>query len=186
MLINIVIIIILAWAFMIGYSRGLILQVLYSIGMIVAALIANASYKGLATHLSQWIPFSSATSGSHLLIFSDALLFHLDDAFYAGIAFIIIFIVAYVVIRLIGLFLRFGRAPLGRNGKIIAGILGLCATYFGLQMFFTTLSLVPINTIQTHLAQSGLVKLMVLHTPFSSALLQNLFIETITKIHPFG
>ncbi|PCS01383.1 CvpA family protein [Lactococcus fujiensis] len=186
MLLNLIIILMLAWAFMLGYSRGLILQAIYSVGTIFAAFIAAGNYKALASSLSQWIPFASATSSSHLLLFSDNLLFHLDEAFYAGIAFIIIFVLVYTIIRIVGLFLKFAVAPLGRNGKILAGILGLCATYFGLQMFFVTLSLVPISTIQNYLSGSGLVRLMVLHTPITSSYFQNLFIETITKINPLG
>ncbi|MGM9887001.1 MAG: CvpA family protein [Lactococcus sp.] len=186
MLLNLIIIIILAWSFAIGYSRGLILQVIYTVGTILAAFIAAGNYQSLATQLSQWVPFSSATASSSLLIFSDALLFKLDEAFYAGVAFIIIFVIAYTIIRLIGLFLKFAVAPLGKNGKLIAGLLGLCASYFGLQMFFVTMSLVPMATIQSQLSGSALVRLMVLHTPVTSAYFQNLFIESITHINPLG
>ncbi len=186
MLINLIILAILAWAFMLGYHRGLMLQAIYSLGIIVSALIALQNYKPLANTISQWIPFSSATASSHLLFFSDNLLFHLDEAFYAGVAFLIIFVIVYVIIRLIGLFLKFTQEPFGKYGKIAAGVLALFATYFGLQMFFVIVSLVPMTTIQEHLNASFLVRLMVLHTPISSHLLQNIFIESITKINPIN
>lgn len=171
---------------MLGYHRGLILQVIYSFGIIIAAIIAAKNYESFAKVISQWIPFSSPTTNSHLLIFSDTLLFHLDDAFYAGTAFLLIFILAYLIIRLIGLFLRFSQTPLGKRGKIIAGVLALLATYFGLQMFFVTLGLIPLATIQEHLNASILIRFMMLHTPLSSHLLQTLFIENITKLNPLG
>lgn len=186
MLINLILLAMLIWAFMIGYSRGLILQAIYSVGTLIAAVIAAQHYKALASLISQWVPFASATENSHLTLFNDRLLFHLDDAFYAGVAFMAIFIVIYVIVRLIGLFLHFSPKILGRAGKIIAGLLALFATYFALQMFFVTLSLVPLATIQTHLESSALVRLMVLHTPISSHILQNLFIENITKLNPLN
>ncbi|MFC4652164.1 CvpA family protein [Lactococcus nasutitermitis] len=186
MLLNLIILALLVWAFMIGYSRGLILQIIYTFGTLIAAFIAADNYKSLATKISMWVPFSSATADSHLLIFSDNLLFHLDDAFYAAVAFIAIFIVVYLIIRLIGIFLHFTKQPLGKNGKIIAGILGLAATYFGLQMFLMTLSLVPMATIQEQLNNSFLARFLLLHTPISSGILQQLFIENITHIKPLG
>ncbi|AYG00699.1 CvpA family protein [Lactococcus allomyrinae] len=186
MLLNLIILIALIWAFMIGYSRGLILQAIYSFGTILSAIVAANNYKGLAKQISMWIPFSSATENSHLLLFSNDLLFHLDEAFYAGVAFLMIFVVVYVIIRLIGLFLRFTMKPLGKNGKIIAGVLGLAATYFGLQMLLITLSLVPLATVQSHIDASFLARFMVLHTPITSGLLQNLFIENIVHINPLS
>ena len=177
MILNLIILVALVWAFMVGYSRGLILQVIYSFGTIIAAFIAASNYKELAQKLSIWVPFSNATENSHLLLFSDKLLFQLDDAFYASISFLAIFIVVYAIIRLIGLFLL---------GKIIAGILGFAATYFGLQMVLMVLSLVPIAAVQSQLDASFLARFMVLHTPISSGILQNLFIENIVHINPLG
>ena len=138
MILNLIILVALVWAFMVGYSRGLILQVIYSFGTIIAAFIAASNYKELA------------------------------------------------IIRLIGLFLHFALSPLGRNGKIIAGILGFAATYFGLQMVLMVLSLVPIAAVQSQLDASILARFMVLHTPISSGILQNLFIENIVHINPLG
>ncbi len=91
MILNLIILVALVWAFMVGYSRGLILQVIYSFGTIIAAFIAASNYKELAQKLSIWVPFSNATENSHLLLFSDKLLFQLDDAFYASISFLAIF-----------------------------------------------------------------------------------------------
>ncbi|EKF51621.1 CvpA family protein [Lactococcus garvieae] len=180
MLINLLILILLVWSFIVGYSRGLILQALYSLGIIISAIIAFLNYKELASHLTMWVPFSSATADSRLLFFDNSMLFQIDDAFYAGLAFILIFVVSYVIIRLIGLFVHITRLqPLGKNGKIIAGVLAVGATYFGLQMAVTLLALVPMPVVQNHLNASALVRLMVSHTPISSGMLKNIFIENI-------
>lgn len=180
MLINLLILILLIWAFLVGYSRGLVLQALYSLGIIISAIIAFLNYKELDSKLTMWVPFSSATADSRLLFFDNNLLFQIDDAFYAGLAFMIIFVASYAVIRLVGLFVHITRLqPFGKTGKIIAGILGLGATYFGIQMAVTLLALVPMATVQNHLNASALVRLMVSHTPISSGLLKNIFIENI-------
>lgn len=67
MLINLLILILLIWAFLVGYSRGLVLQALYSLGIIISAIIAFLNYKELASKLTMWVPFSSATADSRLL-----------------------------------------------------------------------------------------------------------------------
>ncbi|TKV33186.1 CvpA family protein, partial [Citrobacter sp. TBCS-11] len=48
MILNLIILVALIWAFMVGYSRGLILQVIYSLGTLLAAFIAANNYKELA------------------------------------------------------------------------------------------------------------------------------------------
>ena len=186
MILNLIILVALAWAFMVGYSRGFILQLIYTAGTFVAFFVAVTNYKNLAQQISSWVPFSSATEGSHLLIFSDKLLFQLDEAFYAGVAFLMIFVAVYTIVRLLGIFLRFTTGPLGRKGKLIAGLLSFATTYFGLQMLLVTLSLVPLASVQSQIYASSLAHLLVLHTPISSGLLQNLFIENIVKINPLG
>ena len=118
MLINLLILILLIWAFLVGYSRGLVLQALYSLGIIISAIIAFLNYKELASKLTMWVPFSSATADSRLLFFDNNLLFQIDDAFYAGLAFMIIFVISYAVIRLLGLFRpHYTFATLRKNWK---------------------------------------------------------------------
>ncbi|MGC4421483.1 CvpA family protein, partial [Streptococcus suis] len=46
-MISLAIILILAWSFYIGYSRGLVLQAFYSMGSIIALVVATATYKKL-------------------------------------------------------------------------------------------------------------------------------------------
>ena len=182
MLIDLLFLLLLAWAFLIGYSRGLILQGFYSFGTIVSAIIAFSGYKALAKTLTIWVPFASATQDSHLLFFNDSLLFRADEAFYAGLAFLMIYIATYIIFRLVGLFFNITRLqPLGKNGKIIAGALAVFATYFGLQMAVMLFALIPMTTVQTHLHASFLARLMVNYTPISSGILQNFFIHSIIK-----
>ena len=49
MIISLLILLILAWSFYIGYSRGIVLQAYYLLSAIVAFFIASQSYQGLAS-----------------------------------------------------------------------------------------------------------------------------------------
>lgn len=186
MIINLVILALLIWSYMIGYSRGLIVQAIYTVGAVFAAVVAAGAYKPLAKTLSMWVPFASATQDSHFLIFSDRLLFQADEAFYAGLAFVLITLVVYVIVRLVGLFLPLLAMPFGKRGKLISGLLSVVVTYVFLQMIFTTLALVPMASVQAHLNGSFLVRSMLLYTPISSGMIQHLFIQNIVHLNPLG
>lgn len=98
MIISLLILLILAWSFYIGYSRGIVLQAYYLLSAIVAFFIASQSYQGLARFLSLWVPYSSATEGATTYYFPNNQLFHLDKVFYAGLAF---FIITLLFMRLV-------------------------------------------------------------------------------------
>ena len=100
------ILLILAWSFYIGYARGIILQSYYFLVTLVALLIAGGSYKGLAKVLSLWVPFSSPTQQSVNYFYANRYLFQLDDIFYAGLAYVLIFAMIYLIGRVIGIFMH--------------------------------------------------------------------------------
>ena len=103
------ILLILAWSFYIGYARGIILQSYYFLVTLVALLIAGGSYKGLAKVLSLWVPFSSPTQQSVNYFYANRYLFQLDDIFYAGLAYVLIFAMIYLIGRVIGIFMHSAR-----------------------------------------------------------------------------
>ena len=55
-MLSIIILLILAWSFYIGYSRGIVLQGYYAAATIVSMLVAGAFYKSLAKFISLWVP----------------------------------------------------------------------------------------------------------------------------------
>ena len=79
-----------------------------------------------------WVPFASATSNSKLAFYSSNLLFEIDHVFYAVLAFMVIFLIVYGIVRLVGIFLGAleNKIILGKTGNIIAGALSICCTYF--------------------------------------------------------
>ena len=83
-MLSIIILLILAWSFYIGYSRGIVLQGYYAAATMVSMLVAGAFYKSLAKFISLWVPYASATQGSSTYFFPSSQLFQLDQVFYAG------------------------------------------------------------------------------------------------------
>ncbi len=176
------ILLILAWSFYIGYARGIILQSYYFLVTVVALLIAGGSYKGLAKVLSLWVPFSSPTQQSVNYFYANRYLFQLDDIFYAGLAYVLIFAMIYLIGRVIGIFMHLVPQPEkleDRKYQIGAGVIAVVITLLVIQMGLTVLSTVPMASIQNRLNVSGLIRFIILHTPISSSLFHNLWVTAI-------
>ena len=100
MIITILILVLLIWAYLVGQSRGLALQGFYTLGSWVAIFLALKNYQALGEKMSLWVPFASATSESKLAFYPSKLLFEIDHVFYAVLAFMAIFLVVYGIVRL--------------------------------------------------------------------------------------
>lgn len=181
-MISLAIIFLLAWSFYIGYSRGLVLQVFYSLGSVVALMVATASYKGLAAFLYLWVPFANATQGSSTYYFDEKYLFELDKIFYAGLAFLLLYILTYAVVRFLGIFVHLldGFNPDTQVTNLISGGLAVLVTFISLQIVMVLLSTIPLALVQDKLHNSLLANIMIQYTPFTSSFLKNLWISNIT------
>lgn len=184
MIITILILLLLIWAFFVGRSRGLALQTYYTIGSLVAIGIALKNYQALSEKITLWIPFASATANSKLTFYPSKLLFDIDRVFYAIFAFLIIYMIVYGIVRLIGVFLGAleNKMLLGSHGDILAGILAICSAYFVLSLMMMVVSTIPVPAIQNQLYASGIVRFMLNQTPMFSSWLQHTFIKQITNI----
>ncbi|MEW4354580.1 CvpA family protein [Streptococcus pneumoniae] len=180
-MISILLLICLTWSFYIGYSRGLILQGFYTLLAVVAVMIASQSYQTLSKTISLLVPYANAQEGATTYFFSSQQLFELDQVFYAGIAFLLIYTVVYTVGRFVGIFLHV--LPLNylddKKFNLLAGVCSVCVTLFGLQMVLTILATVPMGTIQNHLNASSLVRFLINHVPITSNLLKTLWVTKI-------
>lgn len=176
-MINLIIIMVLLWQFYLGYSRGIILQGLYTFGAVVAFLVARVSYLSLAKKIALWIPYSNPVEGVSVNFFKSVNLFALDNIYYAGVAFIITTLVIYLVFRLIGVFAHV--LPLESldsptlNG--IAGGLSALVSLLFMAMILTALSTVPLSGIQTYLSSHLLLRFLIDGIPLFSSLLQHLW-----------
>lgn len=180
-MISILILVVLAWTFYIGYSRGLILQAFYSASSILAMIVAAQFYRGLANTLSLWVPYSSAIEGATTYFFPSSQLFQLDQVFYAGLAYLIIYNIVYSIARFFGIFVHLvPRRIFDRlGGNIVAGILAAGVALFVIEMALMVLSTIPMSQIQEPLNSSGLARFIINNTPITSNILKNLWVTNI-------
>lgn len=181
-MISIIILLILAWSFYIGYSRGIVLQGYYVVATIISMLIASQFYKSLANQFSLWVPYASATKGSSTYFFPSSQLFHLDKVFYAGLGYLFVFILAYVGARFIGIFINLIPYPNTWDTKwhnIVSGALAVFIALFAFEMCFTILATVPMAAIQERLNASFMIRFIINHTPITSNIIKELWVTQI-------
>ena len=176
-MISILILLILAWSFYIGYSRGLVLQAFYCFSCLLSLLIAAGSYKKLAAVFYLWIPFANATEGSSTYYFDSKYLFDLDQIFYAGLAFLTIYLLVYAIMRFLGIFMHLIRYIGSDTPKmnLISGALSVLVTIVSLQLGLTILATIPVPLIQDTLHQSFLAN-AIINTPLTSSWLHQLWV----------
>lgn len=176
-MISILILLILAWSFYIGYSRGVLLQAFYCFSCLLSLLIAAGSYKKLAAVFYLWIPFANATEGSSTYYFDSKYLFDLDQIFYAGLAFLTIYLLVYAIMRFLGIFMHLIRYIGSDTPKmnLISGALSVLVTIVSLQLGLTILATIPVPLIQDTLHQSFLAN-AIINTPLTSSWLHQLWV----------
>lgn len=180
-MISILLLIILAWSFYIGYNRGLILQVYYTFSSVLALIIATAHYKSLAKLYYLWVPFATATKDSRNFFFANKYLFSLDKIFYAGLAFLTIYIIAYTIMRFIGIFVHFLNFadPDTQTSKIVSGVLGVVVAIISLQLLLTVVATIPLATVQNLLHRSWVANSIIQYTPILSSVIKQLWMNNI-------
>ena len=178
----IIILLILAWSFYIGYSRGIVLQGYYAAATMVSMLVAGAFYKSLAKFISLWVPYASATQGSSTYFFPSSQLFQLDQVFYAGLAYLIIFTAVYILGRFFGIFANLIPYPNKLDTKwynVTSGAIAVCISIFVLGMCLTILATVPMEMVQERLNSSFMIRFIVKYTPITSNILKDLWVNQV-------
>ena len=105
-MISLLLLLVLAWGFYIGYRRGLLLQVYYLISAMASAFVAGQFYKGLGEQFHLLLPYANPQEGQGTFFFPSDQLFQLDKVFYAGIGYLLVFGIVYSIGRLLGLLLH--------------------------------------------------------------------------------
>ena len=180
-MISLVILLILAWSFYIGYSRGIVLQIYYTISAVVSAIIAGQMYQSLGEQINLLVPYASAQEGTFTYFFPSSQLFQLDKVFYAGLAYLVIYTIVYSIARFIGIFIHLvpNKKANDRWYNVASGVLALCVTLFGIQILLTVLATIPLPLVQNHLNASGLARFIISHTPITSGMLKQLWVTKI-------
>lgn len=166
-MVSIAILILLAWSFYIGYSRGLVLQGFYGVSSLFAILVAALTYKKLSGILYLWVPFANATQGSFNYYFNEKYLFDLDQVFYAGLAFLTVYLLVYAIMRFVGIFVHLLEAynPDTIQSNLISGAIAVVVALLSLQMVLVLVATIPVDLVQEQLQKSFLANLLIQYIP---------------------
>ncbi|MBM7642712.1 CvpA family protein [Streptococcus loxodontisalivarius] len=176
-MISLLIILVLAWTFYLGYSRGIILQTYYSLASLISLALATANYKGLSKVLFMWIPYSNAAEGTTVNYYQNVNIFELDKVYYYGVAFFALYLLSYLVFRFLGILIHFFN--LERFDSFvthsIAGIMALLVASFSILMILMIFAAVPYVSLQNYLADDLLANAFIRHYPILSSYLNGLW-----------
>ena len=180
-MISILLLLILAWSFYIGYRRGIILQAYYLVATIVSAYFASKYYLALGQKLNLLIPYANPQEGQGTFFFPSDQLFQLDKVFYAGIGYLLVFGIVYSIGRLLGLLLHLipSKKLGGKLFQVSAGILSMLVTLFVLQMALTILATIPMAAIQNPLEKSIVAKHIIQSIPVTTSWLKQIWVTNL-------
>lgn len=180
-MISLVLLLILSWQFYIGYSRGILLQVYYFVANIISLIVASQSYQTLAKKIMLWVPYANASRGASVYFFKTVNLFDLDRVYYAGVAFTIIYVIMYLLFRLIGVVVHLAQVNRFDNVKMncISGVLSILVTLTFFHLILATLATVPMPAIQNSLSGSFLARVIINFLPPLSNIIKALWFSTI-------
>ncbi|MCA1031988.1 CvpA family protein [Bacillus timonensis] len=176
-MLDLFLVIILLFGFLIGLKRGFILQIVHLTGFIVAFIVAYLYFGDLAPKLNLWIPYPSFGEESTVKFLFESS--NLEAAYYRAIAFAMLFFATKIAMQIIGSMLDFlAHLPLLKqvNGWA-GGLLGFVETYLILFIVLFIGALLPLEIIQTSINESVMAKMIVQHTPIFSGKIKDLWIE---------
>ena len=180
-MISILLLLVLAWGFYIGYRRGLLLQVYYLISAMASVFVAGQFYKGLGEQFHLLVPYANPQEGQGTFFFPSDQLFQLDKVFYAGIGYLLVFGIVYSIGRLLGLLLHLipSKKLGGKLFQVSAGILSMLVTLFVLQMTLTILATIPMAAIQNPLEKSIVAKHIIQSIPVTTSWLKQIWVTNL-------
>lgn len=168
-------------AFYGGARRGLTMQLAYTAGYFITFIVARSNYQALAPKLELLIPYPAVTQDSQMVFFDQTISLELDQAFYAGVAFLLILLAGWLITRFIAVFLKkLTYIPILKQFDWLAGgALSFIVVYVGIFLVLTIASFIPVEAIQGQFAASGVARGIVENTPILSNMIQNLWVTDI-------
>ncbi|MFO8068470.1 MAG: CvpA family protein [Alkalibacterium sp.] len=155
-----------------GARRGLVLQLVLTIGYAVSFWVALNYYQRLTEYVKMFVPYPSplSTSENPFVLYSIDFLFELDGAFYQGVSFVLLLFTGWLVTRLLGgLFQALADLPVVRTVNSFGGAaLSFVVHYIGIFFVLFVLSMMPIALIQNQFESSALAREIVTDTPAMS------------------
>ncbi|MER2294358.1 MAG: CvpA family protein [Desemzia incerta] len=165
-----------------GAKRGLVLQLILSIGFLVSYYFASRYYLEVSEYLQLVVPYPSASIDDSFVFYSGALSFQLDEAFYHGISFLLIIFLGWLVTRFIGGLSRGVKfLPVVKQANSVGGaVIGGVISYVEVFLLLFVLTMLPIDFVQEQFASSGLAKMIVTNTPILSEQIYSWWVSTIS------
>lgn len=182
-MISIIILIILAIGFYLGYRRGFLLQGVRFIGYLITFFLANRYYDSLSRFVEMVIPFPAIQPNSTWALYSEQMSFLLDDAFYRVITFALIGLIGWLVTNFLSILFQplMYYEMMHYVDAISGGLLNLGITYGIIFLVLFILSLLPIEFIQQQFVNNPLAYWIVSQSPFLSDFASNMWLG----INPF-
>lgn len=169
MLLTGIIIFILLLSLYSGARRGLILQLVLTIGYAFSFWIALNYYQLLSDYAEMFIPYPtpSSTSANPFVLYGMDFLFELDSPFYNGVSFVVLLFTGWLLTRVIGgLFQALADLPVVRTVNAAGGaVLSFIVHYIGVFLILFVLSMMPLAIIQSQFESSALAREIVTDTP---------------------
>ncbi|HLR71094.1 MAG TPA: CvpA family protein [Pseudogracilibacillus sp.] len=184
-MVDLILLVLLLFGFLMGLKRGFILQSFHLIGFIVAFVVAAVYYDTIAEKLSLWIPYPDLSSGSEWAAFLQSA--PLENAFYNAIAFAIIFFSIKIILQIIASMLDVvASLPiLNSLNKIAGAILGFLEIYLIIFVVLFILALTPIGNIQEWINDSFIALFIIDYTPYLSEKVKTLWFMELGSILNF-
>lgn len=167
---NIILIVILFLGAFSGARRGLVVQLVHTIGLIASYIVASLNFQHVAKILGTLIPYPSDTVASDLNLYNLMKTVQFDSTFYNAVAFVLILIIGWIVTRLVAAMLhQLTKVPVVKQVNAIGGaVLGFLCHWIGLFFILSVLSILPVDGIQSLFMGDSLATFIVKHTPLLS------------------
>ncbi|GCF92249.1 colicin V production protein CvpA [Enterococcus florum] len=180
-MLTLIILFFLLISFYTGYRRGTAYQLFFTIGYAISFILALFFYKGLGERLDLFVPYPSVTSESTMVFYTVEQGFELDKAFYAGVAFMSIILIGWLITHLIAVFFKnlLFRVLFAKYDGLIAGAISVFLSYMLIFLLLKLASFIPLALVQNALDGSGLAIFIVEHSLFLSPAFETLWVSRI-------
>ncbi|GGA86258.1 CvpA family protein [Ornithinibacillus halotolerans] len=174
-MVNLILISLLLFGFLVGLKRGLILQAVHLIGFIVAFIVAALFYDDLSKHFGLLIPYPELKNDSLWADFLQAM--PLETAFYNAISFALIFFIVKFGLQIFASMIDvIASLPiLNSINKILGAILGFLEVYLIIFVILFIIALTPIEAVQQYINNSSVALFIVENTPYFSDKIKDLW-----------
>ncbi len=153
-----------------GVRNGLVHQLISLLIYVLAFIMAMIFYPALSDMLELIIPYPSPSWHNAFVLYDSTISFGLDQSFYALISFFLIFMLGWLISKLVLYVIEpadhFSQHPL--MDMLGGALISIFQAYMILFLALFILSTMATDGIQEFFTHSGLARAIVQHTPLFS------------------